>query len=196
MFSGALARCNPDRLHVVANNTRYIPAAGDVVVGVVTEREGDSYRVALHGSCSGLLPMLAFEGATKRHKPELVAGSAVFCRLTSTSKCLNPELSCTSDGSGPHMDWSTGQCVYGELKGGQIAQVSTDLARRLLIPETPVLAHLALEFPFEVAVGLNGLVWYQSDTNSAMLTLAETLKRANLRDTFIGDDTGTALTAR
>lgn len=175
--AGVLSRCKPNRFFVLTNNRRYIPSVGDVVVGVVTDRMGEAYNVALHGSCSAQLPLLAFDGATKRHKPELAAGSLVFCRVSSTSRGLDPELSCMAGGTGPRKDWATGQCVYGELKGGQIDQVSVGLARRMMDPACPALTALGSQFPFELAVGLNGVVWYQAATQDAMAAIAQTLAR-------------------
>ena len=60
----------------------------------------------------------------------------------------------------------TGQAVFGELKGGLLAAVPTDLARRLLDPTCALLAALGAAFPFEVAVGLNGLVWVHAGASS------------------------------
>ena len=44
---------------------------GDRVLGVVTKTTGRSYRVDIGSAVSAVLPELAFEGATKRNKPNL-----------------------------------------------------------------------------------------------------------------------------
>ena len=41
------------------------------VIGVVRERAGESYRVDIGTSQPATLSMLAFEGATKRNRPNL-----------------------------------------------------------------------------------------------------------------------------
>lgn len=38
--------------------------------------------------------MMAFEGATKRQKPDLQAGDAVYARLLSAHREMEPELVC------------------------------------------------------------------------------------------------------
>lgn len=50
---------------------QYVPAAQEFVVGVVTARLGESYRVDIGSAHSANLDALAFEGATKRNRPNL-----------------------------------------------------------------------------------------------------------------------------
>ena len=50
---------------------QYVPMKGDRVLGVVTKTTGRSYRVDIGSAVSAVLPELAFEGATKRNKPNL-----------------------------------------------------------------------------------------------------------------------------
>ena len=41
------------------------------MIGIVTNRVGDSFKVDIGGSVQASLPGLAFEGATKRNRPNL-----------------------------------------------------------------------------------------------------------------------------
>ena len=66
-----LAHRAPNRFFVDSNARRYVPAVGDTVVGVVADKLAESYRVRLHGTTTAQLPVLAFDGATKRNKPNL-----------------------------------------------------------------------------------------------------------------------------
>ena len=50
---------------------QYVPMKGDRVMGVITKTSGKSYRVDIGSAVSASLPELAFEGATKRNKPNL-----------------------------------------------------------------------------------------------------------------------------
>ena len=50
---------------------QYVPMKGDRVLGVVTKTTGKSYRVDIGSAMSAFLPELAFEGATKRNRPNL-----------------------------------------------------------------------------------------------------------------------------
>jgi hypothetical protein len=69
--AGVLSFRAPNRFFVLSNHKRYVPAVGDTVVGVVVDKLSEAYRVRLHGTTTAQLPLLAFDGATKRNKPSL-----------------------------------------------------------------------------------------------------------------------------
>ena len=50
---------------------QYLPAAEDLVIGLVCEKHSESYKVDIGGPELATLPALAFEGATKRNKPNI-----------------------------------------------------------------------------------------------------------------------------
>lgn len=50
---------------------QYIPGAQDPVVGVVIARSGENYRVDIGAAHPATLDALAFEGASKRFRPNL-----------------------------------------------------------------------------------------------------------------------------
>lgn len=50
---------------------KYVPAAQESVVGQVVGRSGEGYRVDIGSAHSASLDGLAFEGASKRNKPNL-----------------------------------------------------------------------------------------------------------------------------
>ena len=159
--AGVVSFLPPNRFFVQSSGKRYVACVGDTVCGIVSDRMAEAYRVRINGTSLALLPHLAFDGASKRNKPNLVAGSVVFARVSACSKFTEPELSCQSIG-GPKRDWMTGQSVFGELKDGTVITVSLALARRLLKPDCAVLSALGQAWPFEIAVGLNGLVWLRA----------------------------------
>ena len=164
---GLLGHRPPQRFAVAASVRRYAPAVGDTVVGTVVDRATDFYRVRLHGTGVAQLPLLAFDGATKRNKPNLAVGATVFARVAAVSRHLDPELTCQAGGGAPKKDWMTGQSVYGELRGGTVLRVSTGLAARLLDPDCAILTALGGGVPFELAVGLNGAVWLQAGSGES-----------------------------
>ena len=41
------------------------------MIGVVTNKGGESYQIDIGSSMAASLPFLAFEGATKKNKPQL-----------------------------------------------------------------------------------------------------------------------------
>ncbi|CDR99735.1 hypothetical protein [Sporisorium scitamineum] len=77
---------------VETNTLRYVPAPGDSVIGQITNRGAESYTVTLFSAHSATLPALSFEGATKRHKPNLRIGSLVYARIVSADRFTEPEL--------------------------------------------------------------------------------------------------------
>jgi hypothetical protein len=44
-----------------------------------------------------------------------------------------------SNGGASQKDWVTGECTYGELKGGTVLKISIGLAQELLHPKNVVL---------------------------------------------------------
>lgn len=154
---------------------RYRPAMEDRVVGIVEGRAGpdgvggDLYRINLNAAHTALLSNLQFEGATKRNKPIFQPGQLLYARIASIdndSNILDPFLSCMNgphDEGVPRKDWMTNEGCYGELRGGTCCKISTGLARELLHPQNTVLSELAkAKIPFEIAVGVNGLLWIHS----------------------------------
>jgi exosome complex component RRP40 len=145
----------------VMNSQRvYFPTVEDLVLGVVVEKHGDNYKVDIGSSQPAVLGAMAFEGATKRNKPNVAVGSLMYCRVLVADKDMETELTCTS----PHFkkDWVTGESLFGELSGGYALDCSLDLARRLLAEDAEVLQSLGKHLPYELAVGVNGKVWINS----------------------------------
>ena len=60
------------------NRKQYCPLEGDQVVGIIEDRSGEAYKVNVFSGSTALLPQLAFEGASKRNKPELRKGDLVY----------------------------------------------------------------------------------------------------------------------
>lgn len=179
--AGILSYRQPNRFFVLSSQARYVPAVGDTVVGVVVDRTSEAYRVRLHGTAVAMLPLLAFDGATKRNKPSINIGSIVFAQVSGAVRAFDPELSCTAI-SGPKKDWMTGQSMFGELKGGTLLQVSSGLARRLLDPSCALLSALGAAFPFEVAVGVNGLVWVAAASSRHTVAVTAAIEKAEHLD--------------
>lgn len=160
--AGTLRHKGPLTWWIDSNQRRYTPRVEDHVLGIVEDRSVESYRVNIYGHCPAVLPILAFDGATKRNKPNLKAGVLVYCRIVSASKDLEPELSCMAIGMAVKKDWATHQGTFGELVGGLNARCSVMQARSLMQPQCLVLNAIGRELPFEIAVGANGAFWVNS----------------------------------
>ncbi|KAJ2538408.1 exosome non-catalytic core subunit rrp40 [Coemansia sp. RSA 1933] len=156
---------------VVGNRRRYVPSEGEPVVGIVVARHGEGYRVDIGSAHDALLPLLAFEGATRRNKPNLEIGTVVYGRVVVANSVMDPEIECYNS----HTGKSEG---YGELSGGFLFKCSLGLARRLMDSKAPVLQALGSEIPFETAIGLNGRVWINSETPATSVLVVNAIKNS------------------
>lgn len=184
-------KCLPS-MHLCLSLSQYNPQPPEPVLGIIIARHAEGYRVDIGSSQAASLDALAFEGATKRSKPNLKVrpasplslpqfltppctqiGAIVYAHLLSTPDFSEPEISC--------VDAATQKAAgFGELAGGFLVRgvelgrcracvllsflaiPTHDLARRLLSPRNPILPKLGARFPFEVAVGMNGRVWVKA----------------------------------
>ena len=147
---------------------RYVPHLSDLVIAQVHHSGTDFYHCNLAPHTPfALLPHLAFEGATRRTRPQLAPNALVYARITKVAggeveiQCVNPATG-KRDGLGP-------------LEGGCVFDVSLGFARRLMLPEPAtqggvvVLEELAQRLQkegrggFEVAVARNGKVWIDAE---------------------------------
>eukprot|EP00596_Hydrurales_sp_CCMP1899_P005761 CAMPEP_0119046112 /NCGR_PEP_ID=MMETSP1177-20130426/44458_1 /TAXON_ID=2985 /ORGANISM="Ochromonas sp, Strain CCMP1899" /LENGTH=218 /DNA_ID=CAMNT_0007018791 /DNA_START=66 /DNA_END=719 /DNA_ORIENTATION=- len=157
-IAGSLRYKAPITYWIESDKRIYVPQVGDQVVGVVEEKLGEFYKVNIFSSSTALLNKLAFEGATKRNKPELKKGDIIYLRVSVAHKDLQTEVTCISS-SGSKKEWSTGETVYAELAEGLLVNLSVGRARKMLLPDCVVLNSLGRHFLFEVAIGMNGGIW-------------------------------------
>ncbi|KAF8914870.1 hypothetical protein CPB85DRAFT_1375269 [Mucidula mucida] len=134
---------NRSKWWVESNSRRYVPAPQESVIGIVTQKAGEGYRVDIGSAHFASLDGMAFEGASKRNRPNLKIGN------------MEPELEC--------FDAQTRKSEgFGELKGGFMVRCSLSMCRKLLDPNHFLLPLLGSQIPLEVAVGVNGRVWISS----------------------------------
>eukprot|EP00244_Chara_vulgaris_P013216 TRINITY_DN7395_c0_g4_i1.p1 TRINITY_DN7395_c0_g4~~TRINITY_DN7395_c0_g4_i1.p1 ORF type:complete len:239 (+),score=36.46 TRINITY_DN7395_c0_g4_i1:89-805(+) len=169
--AGRLQRTKQNKYWISGSQKRYSPVVDDPVIGVVTERRGELYALDIFGPTTANLPTLAFENATRRNRPNLQVGAAVYARIAKVSKEEDPELAC--------VDESGKAEGFGPLTGGYIFDCSTSLARALLSkPPCPVLAALGQKVSFEMAVGLNGRVWVRSASPATTILVCTAIQNA------------------
>mmetsp|Transcript_1623 Transcript_1623/g.2441 ORF Transcript_1623/g.2441 Transcript_1623/m.2441 type:complete len:276 (-) Transcript_1623:356-1183(-) len=176
-LSGILNFHKPNTFWVDHHDHKYIPFKEDTVIGVITHQYAEAYTVDISSSTRAVLPTLAFDGASKRNHPNYPVGTVIYCRVESTSPDTDPELSCMVK-DGPKKDWMTGQSLFGELKGGHIFKVSLSLVQLLLDPKCVVLEALANGIAFEVAVGMNGWVWINSEHAYDIVLIVNAVKKS------------------
>ena len=159
--TGTLQYSPPSTYWIDSNSKIYIPNLGDQIVGIIEDKGSDFYKVNIFSGSIAMLPRLAFEGASKRNKPELKRGDFIYGKVILANKEFDTELTCVSS-FGTKKEWSSGETIYGELKDGVTIKVSILKARSMLLPDNVVLTTLGKYFAYEVAIGMNGLIWIKS----------------------------------
>jgi exosome complex component RRP40 len=107
---GTLHYKEPSFYWVEQAGKRYTPQTGDNVVGLVEDKMGEFYAINVFSGHTCIMNRFAFDGATKRNKPELKRGDVVYARVQSSGRDCDTELSCLVT-SGAKKDWSTGEAV-------------------------------------------------------------------------------------
>lgn len=142
-----------------STNGRYQPSTGDLVIAQVHHGSTDTYHCALTPQTPyALLGQLAFEGASKKSRPQLSPGDLVYGRVSRAVKGEDVEIEGYNSATGK----SEGM---GQLKGGMVFEISPAFARRLMMGKkggVKILEGVGEKIRFEVAVGRNGRVWVDS----------------------------------
>lgn len=173
--AGILRYRPANRYWVEFNHKRYTASIDDGVIGIVTDRNAEFYRVNIGAAASATLGSLAFDGATKRNRPSLRLGSLVYARVSKTNADVEPEITCEAPPSVTKKDWMTGLAIYGELNDGYVFKTSIGLAKSLLHEDCQVLASLGKKLAFEVAVGVNGVVWVHAKTTKNITIISNAI---------------------
>ena len=87
------------------------------------------------------------------------------------------------DGGSARKDWMTNEGTYGPLTGGTSFRISLGLARELLLPNNACLAALDKSgIPFEIAVGVNGMVWVNSPAAEITIMICNALRNSEVME--------------
>ncbi|KAJ6605691.1 hypothetical protein B0H10DRAFT_2076704 [Mycena sp. CBHHK59/15] len=160
---------NGSKWWIENNSRRYVPAPQESVIGVIIQKAGDGFRVDIGSAQGASLDGLAFEGATKRNKPNLRIGNLVYARISLAHKDMEPELEC--------FDAQTHKSEgFGELKGGFMVRCSLAMCRQLLDSKHFLLPLLGARFPLEAAVGVNGRVWVSAKDVPEIIAIARCIE--------------------
>ncbi|KAJ6661654.1 hypothetical protein lerEdw1_013893 [Lerista edwardsae] len=154
---------------VDSQQKRYVPVKGDHVIGIVTAKAGDIFKLDVGGSEQASLSYLAFEGATKRNRPNVQVGDLVYGQFIVANKDMEPEMVCI-DSSGR----ANGMGVIGQ--DGFVFKVSLGLIRKLLAPGCAIIQDLGQLYPFELVLGMNGRIWVKAKTIQQTLIVANVLE--------------------
>ncbi|PPQ92828.1 hypothetical protein CVT25_004316 [Psilocybe cyanescens] len=171
--AGALNHsANNSKWWIESNSRRYVPATQELVIGSIIQKVGEGFRVDIGAAHPASLDSLAFEGATKRNKPNLKVGCLVYARVSLAHKDMEPELEC--------FDAQTRKSEgFGELRGGFVVRCSLKMCRDLLDPKHFLLPLLGGRFPLEAAVGVNGRVWVSAKEFKQTIAIARCIEAAD-----------------
>ncbi|KFB45490.1 hypothetical protein ZHAS_00013425 [Anopheles sinensis] len=164
---GQLKMKAPNTYWVDAYQKRYVPNRGELVVGVVTAKAGDIFRVDIGSSEAASLSYIAFEGATKKNRPDVNVGDIVYARLLIAHPDIEPELVC--------VDSHGKKGKLGVLSGGFLLSCSLNLVRKILNPKCTFLGLLAKEIAFEMAAGMNGRIWVRGKTSKETIAVGNAI---------------------
>ncbi|KAF7314443.1 hypothetical protein MKEN_00917100 [Mycena kentingensis (nom. inval.)] len=160
---------NRSKWWVENNSRRYVPAAQEPVIGVIAQKAGEGFRVDIGSAHSASLDGLAFEGATKRNRPNLRIGNLVYARISLAHKDMEPELEC--------FDAQTRKAEgFGELKGGFLVRCSLGMCRLLLDAKHFLLPILGERFELQVVTGVNGRVWISTKELKETIAVARCIE--------------------
>lgn len=169
--SGILKMRNNNLFWVDCHQKRYVAARGECVIGIVRSRGSLHVRIDINAADLASLSTLAFEGANKKNKPNLNVGDLVYAKVLTASKHVETELVCVN--SNGKRD---GLGVIGD-KGGTLISLSIDTIRVLLSTQCNFLERLGQLYRYEVALGMNGRVWINSNEPSTIIQVANELRK-------------------
>lgn len=150
---------------------RYTPRRGDVVVGPIVRVGPLNYGVHVGAAYVATLDITAFDGASKINRPKLQLGDLVYAHVVSADRDADAELSCAAFGDLPVKDWSSGEAVFGPLRGGVSVCVPIQMAEDLIDNVCPVLLIAGQRVAFETAIGMNGRVWISTTGTASKRSL-------------------------
>ncbi|PHH66370.1 hypothetical protein CDD81_7425 [Ophiocordyceps australis] len=173
-------------MRVETSRGRYIPRAGELVIGTISKSVADAYQVLISPYTAPVsLNHLSFELATRKTRPVLLAGALVYARVSVAHKHMDAEVECVSATTGK----SDG---LGPLTGGMLFDISLGMARRLLIPKPAqhaklvVLDELAANgLQFDTATGRNGKFWVGSHSAATVIAVGRAIQDTDVNNLSI-----------
>ena len=162
----------------------YSPKVDDFVIGTITQKNPEFYKVDINTYTNAILNNKEFEGASKKTKPNLNLGDLVFARVLKVNKFDAPILSCISQYD--VKNWASGESFFGQLKNGNVFDFPLQQAWNFINSDNFVLNRLNDMLSFEIVIGHNGRMWINSDNNGNVFDIYKLLiKSINLNNSEI-----------
>ena len=143
-----------------------------MIIGVVLEKHMEGFKVDIGSAFPAALGWEGFETSSRKNRVQWPPGSLIYGRVTLANKDMEPEIACKA---------ANGKVSgFGKLDGGILVKCSLDLCRQLLTRDCAVLKFLGKKIPYEIAVGLNGRVWINSQTHKHTMLVAEVIRNSEI----------------
>ena len=148
------------------------------MIGVVLDKHMEGFKVDIASAYPAALGWEGFETSSRKNRVQWPVGTTIYARVTLANKDMEPEIACKA---------ANGKTKsYGKLEGGIIIKTSLSFCKQLLARDCAILKYLGKKIPYEIAVGLNGRVWINSQTTKHTVLVANTIKLSeNLPDNKI-----------
>lgn len=186
-----------------AHQTRYVPLQNDLVIGIVTARLSEFFRVDIGSQSTAVLSVLnGFEGATKKNRPNWNVGTVIFARVAMAHPDLEPELACFDPSGNVSIDLfgelgatetsplssESGRNAEKKTKTSMLLRTSCNFSRRLQNPmKDPLISLLGRYFAFEIASGANGRIFIEAGTARETVAIYNLILDAYNDDKFSND---------
>lgn len=160
-----------ERFWVETKHQRYVPSLDDLVLGIIVDSHVENFAVDVGGPVLAQLPILDFNGATRRNRPLLRYGDVVYARVTQAHPDIDPVITCVDN----NRKASQG---LGPLKGGYALRCTTGFSRDLLSKSSEaseVLTRIGEHFQYECCIGVNGMLWIKGEKNKDTLLIKNLL---------------------
>jgi len=172
---GILAKRKPNVYFMDVRLRTYSTYKKDDVVGIIKQKKGDQYVVDIGTRDRVTLSKMAFEGATKKYRPDLKIGDCVFGKFLDLPPDYPLEITCVN---------SQGKAVgQGNLSEGFIAKVPVHMVNTLRSSATKgtFMAKVGAIVPLELVVGSNGYVWIKSKKVLTTILLSQLFQAASVQ---------------
>ena len=139
----------------------YSAKEGDIVIGIITQKNFETYRVNILANKEASLNSIDFEGATRKTKPNLNVGDVVYARVEKENKYSNVTLTCKSQSNSK--GWSSGESTFGDLKGGKLYDYNRYLCLQLLDNKNYIHRLKECVSKLQIKIGYNGRIWIKTE---------------------------------
>lgn len=170
-----------DRINVIPLAGKYVPAAGDNVIGVVKDITFSNWIVDINSPYDGLLHISEFPRRIEMDEMSkyLGLGCSLMARVKDVDSTMKVELTMNDRRLGP-------------LKVGRVIEISHTRVPRLIGKSGSMISMLKKELNCNIFVGQNGRIWVngnEADMDLALKTIIKIEKEAHtngLTDRIVG----------